>query len=228
MPRPLLRLFSSLSNNHNNDKLSILPISSTTTQTSVMAGKDAKPEVRKIYEQIKWPVILYVILAAGYVASIPGKWIWFSWHPLTMIVSFIGLAINGAMIKKIGGYDNTVTHGKLMNAGVAIALFGWYVIYSNKEMNNKPHLVTLHAKLGVVAMLGYLGLGVVGLLALHPDFGFLKTNQTVRFAHKWSGRAMTALAWYVCVLGFAKMQPELWKQLLFGVPLLAAGFIVLL
>jgi hypothetical protein len=29
-------------------------------------------------------------------------------------------------------------------------------------------------------------------------------------------------------LGFAKMQNELWKQLVFGVPLIAAGYFVLL
>lgn len=118
-----------------------------------------------------------------------------------MIFGFIGLAVNGAMIKKIGGYDNTVTHGKLMNIGVVIGLFGWYVIYSNKEANGKPHLTTLHGKLGAISMLGYLSLGIVGLLALHPDMGMLKTNKTVRFFHKWLGRGFTALSWYVCVLG---------------------------
>jgi hypothetical protein len=156
---------------------------------------------RKTYELIKWPVILYSVLACLYITSIPGKWIWFSWHPLAMMVTFVLLAINGAMIKKIGGYENTVNHGKIMNAGVAIALFGWYVIYSNKEMNNKPHLTTLHAKIGVVCMLGYLSLGVVGFAALHPDFGALKANKTVRFVHKWLGRILTAAAWYCCVLG---------------------------
>lgn len=166
-----------------------------------MAGKDANPEYRRIYENVKWPLFLYTVLAALYTAYLPGKFVWFSWHPLAMVVSFIGLALNGALLKKIGGYDNTVNHGKLMNLGVVVGLFGWYVIYSNKELYGKPHLTTPHAKLGVVVMLGYLGLGAVGLLALHPDFGFLKTNKTVRFAHKWAGRAMTLLAWLVCVLG---------------------------
>jgi hypothetical protein len=119
-----------------------------------MAGKDANPEYRKTYNLVKYPVLLYTVLAALYCAYIPGKFIWFSWHPLTMIVSFVGLAINACLLKKIGGYDNTVNHGKLMNVAVAIGLFGWYVIYTNKEMNNKKHLVSVHANLGVVVMIG--------------------------------------------------------------------------
>jgi hypothetical protein len=204
-----------------------LPFTNNDRVESTMVSKDANTEHRRTYEMIKWPVVVYSILAIGYLVSLPGKWIWFSWHPLAMILSFVTLAINGAMIKKIGGYDNTVNHGKIMNLALAAAFFGWYVIYSNKEMNNKQHLTTLHAKLGVVCMLGYIAVGLVGLAGLHPDWGFLKTNKTLRFAHKWTGRGLTALAWYVCVLGFAKMQSELWKQLLFGLPLLVAGFIVL-
>ncbi len=144
---------------------------------------------------------MYTILAAGYVASMPGKWIWFSWHPLAMIVSFILLASNAALIKKIGGYNNTKLHGYLMATAIALALFGWYVIYSNKEMSKKQHVTTLHAKLGVGVLLGYIGLGLFGAVALDPAWGVFKTNKTFRAIHKFAGRAMTAGAWVVCVLG---------------------------
>ena len=40
-----------------------------------------------------------------------GKWIWFSWHPLGMVVAFVTLAGNAALIKKVKGYDNTKIHG---------------------------------------------------------------------------------------------------------------------
>lgn len=168
-----------------------------------MSSKDANPQARKTYELIKWPVIMYTILAALYVAFIRGSFNWFSWHTSSMVVAFIGLAINAAMIKKIGGYENTVNHGILMNLAVALGLFGWYVAYTMKEMKGKAHLTSTHAQLGVVVLVGYLSLGVAGLLALHPDFGLMKTNKTVRAFHKWGGRFLTGLAWYVCVTGKA-------------------------
>jgi hypothetical protein len=41
-------------------------------------------------------------------------------------------------------------------------------------------------------MAGFIGLFVIGLSGLHPDFGVLKTNKTVRKAHKFSGKAVIA------------------------------------
>jgi hypothetical protein len=37
-------------------------------------------------------------------------------------------------------------------------------------------------------MLSYCGLLAIGMVGLHPDFGVLKTNQQIRFAHKTFGR----------------------------------------
>ena len=156
---------------------------------------------QSMFDSLKGPILVYTILAAGYVASMPGKWIWFSWHPLTMIVSFVLLAANATLLKRIGGYNNTKLHGILMFCAIIIALFGWYVIYSNKEMSHKAHVTTLHAKLGVGVLLGYVGLGLFGTVALDPQWGQFKTNKTFRFAHKIAGRLMTAGAWIVCVLG---------------------------
>jgi hypothetical protein len=183
---------------------------------------------QKTFDLLKGPLILYTILAAGYVASLPTKWIWFSWHPLTMIISFVLLASNAALLKKIGGYNNTKLHGMLMGAAIALSLFGWYVIYTNKEASGKKHLTTYHGQIGCGVLLGYIGLGLFGSVALDPQWGQFKTNKTFRAIHKFAGRVMTALAWVVCVLGFATMQKELWKQAVFGVPLLIAGYFVLL
>ena len=47
---------------------------------------------------------------------------------------------DAALVKKKGGYTNTKTHGNLMSAAVLLALGGWYVIYSRKEMLGKPHV----------------------------------------------------------------------------------------
>jgi hypothetical protein len=115
-----------------------------------------------------------------------------------------------------------------MFVALLVIFFGYYVIYTNKEMRGKQHLTTTHAQLGAAALAGYLALGIFGSVALHPDFGVLRSNSFVRTAHKYGGRAMTALAWIVCVLGVASMGTSLVFQAAFSVPLLVAGYFVLL
>lgn len=55
-----------------------------------------------------------------------------------------------------------------MSAAVAAALFGFYVIYSNKEMMKKQHFMTLHGKVGLAVTVSYLMIGIFGAVALHP------------------------------------------------------------
>jgi hypothetical protein len=108
----------------------------------------AKSQAEVLYDTAKGPIAAYGVLTCLYVYSIPGKYIWFSWHPLAMIVGMIVLAANAALIKKVGGYENTKIHGYMMSGAVALAAFGFYVIYSNKEMSSKAHFTTLHGKVG--------------------------------------------------------------------------------
>jgi hypothetical protein len=68
---------------------------------------------QSLYKNTKWFVLIYSIIAAVYIASIPRTWIWFNWHPLSMIAAFILFASFAALRKKIGGYENTKLHGKL-------------------------------------------------------------------------------------------------------------------
>jgi len=70
-----------------------------------------KYDPKALFDKMKWPVVTYGVVAAVYVALIPGKWIWFSWHPLMMMISFFILSSFAAMYKKIGGYENTKLHG---------------------------------------------------------------------------------------------------------------------
>ena len=49
-----------------------------------------------------------------------------------------------------------------MSAATAFAAFAYYVIYSNKESNNKKHLTTIHGKLGIFVMIGYTVLAMGG------------------------------------------------------------------
>jgi cytochrome b561 len=115
-----------------------------------------------------------------------------------------------------------------MILAVAVAGFGWYVIHTNKNTMGKQHWTTIHAKVGIAVLIGYFSLAVVGSVALNPDWGLLRTNKTVRFAHKTGGRALTAAAWFCCVLGFVTMEKDIKYQLLFGIPLLVAGYFILL
>ena len=55
-----------------------------------------------------------------------------------------------------------------MSAAVVMAGFGFYVIYSNKDMMNKKHFMTLHGKLGLAVTVSYLMIGLFGAVALHP------------------------------------------------------------
>ena len=100
----------------------------------------------KVYQTLKWPISLYGVVASYYFSMIHGM-VWFSLHPFLMFVAFATLAPAAILIKKIGGLINTTNHGYLMMLATSLSLFGWYVIYSNKEAKGKPHLESYHAQL---------------------------------------------------------------------------------
>jgi Eukaryotic cytochrome b561 len=58
---------------------------------------------------------------------------------------------------------------------------GLYAIYKNKENHGSQHWTTTHAMAGVACILSCIGLGLVGGIVLHPDFGIDKTNKTIRY-----------------------------------------------
>lgn len=183
---------------------------------------------QRIFDSFWAPLTLYGLLFGLYSGFNRGSFSWYTWHPLTMMLGFVTLAGNAALIKKVKGLENTRKHSNWMLIAIAITLFGWYVIYDIKEERKKQHLKSWHGKVGAGVMIGYLAVGIFGAIALNPDFGLLKTNQTVRVAHKWAGRVLTLAAWWCCVTGFVPKNPELWKQLLFILPLLIAGPYILL
>lgn len=143
-----------------------------------------------LYANMKYPLILYGIIFSVYIGY-SKNWIWFSWHPIFMLISYISIVANATLIKKIGGYENTKIHGYLMSTTIVLASFAWYVIYSNKEAFHKPHLTTIHGKLGAIVMISYFTLGLFGAVFLHPDFGLMRTNKLLRTTHKWFGRIGT-------------------------------------
>jgi len=68
--------------------------------------------------------------------------------------------------EKKGGYENTKAHGSIMSLAMVLALFGWYVIYSNKEANDKPHLTSWHSWFGLAAIVGWVCFAIAGAVAL--------------------------------------------------------------
>jgi hypothetical protein len=161
-------------------------------------------------------------IAMGY------NWVFFSWHPVSMIGSFIALSGNAVLLKKIGGYENTKKHGFLMLAATLMALFAWYVIYTNKKMQGKKHLTSIHGKIGMFVLVGNIAMALSGALGLNPDWGFLRTNKQIRLIHKYSGRIVAATAYISCVLGFMNIETDLQKRLIYGVPLLCLSYYVIL
>jgi hypothetical protein len=129
---------------------------------------------------LKALLLIFSVVSSAYVVYLKGEWIWFSWHPTSMIFAFIFLAGVSILTKKAGGYVNTKIHGVLMTVATVLGCFGWYVIYSNKELFGKPHLVTLHAKIGVIVLFTYIALACFSIPTLNPDWGFLRTNKTIR------------------------------------------------
>lgn len=211
-----------------------------------MRGKDFYIRTRS---WITGPIAAYVVLALLYIIVIPKKYTWFSWHPFAALVGFVGLASNATLIKKIGGAENTRTHGVMMSAATALALFAGYVIYTNKEKFGKPHLMTPHGKFGAIVILAYVGLGLAGAVFLHPDFGIMNKNQTIRQFHKYAGLVFTAGAWLCCcsgkmffpcparsqfplpmcsIVGFAALHHSPIERALFAIPLVIMGYYVLL
>lgn len=192
----------------------------------------AKNSVSKAQDTFRtwlWPIVLYSAVAGCYFATYHGKFVWFSWHPLCMFISFVALPANAILVKKIGGYDNTMLHGYLLGAATILGLFAWYVIYSNKEMQNKGHLYTNHGQLGFVVLVGNLGIALFGAVGLNPAWGIVRTNKTLRAVHKWAGKALVALSWVVVVLGILTMQKtNVAMQAVFCVPLVVFGWLVLL
>jgi hypothetical protein len=146
-------------------------------------------------------------------ASLAGPWKWFSYHPVSMSISFISLGGAATLTKKLGGFQNTKLHGFMMGIAAALSTFGFWVIYSNKNLLKRAHFTTNHGKLGLVVSTAFIILAAFSSGALDPSWGFLKTNKAVRLAHKWGGRALIALGW-ATFTGFATLQQHMVLQFL--------------
>jgi hypothetical protein len=95
------------------------------------------------------------------------------------------------------------------------------VIYQNKEKWVKEHYTSNHGKMGLAVVLGCVGLGMVGGIVLHPDFGIDKTNGLIRKVHKTSARVILALSWVTALYGVYQMtNGEVIPLAIVGLPML--------
>jgi len=161
-------------------------------------------------------------------AAVPGgTWTWFSWHPFCMVFAFVSCTFFAVLLKKRGGYANTKVHGYVMAVALTSAAFGYYVIYSNKNILGKIHLTSWHSWIGLFALLSYLSLFLVGLLGLHPDVGLRNKSQDLRAFHKWAARLAIVASWGTSSLAFYGMHASAFDRLAFFLPLLAATAYIL-
>lgn len=111
-------------------------------------------------------------------------------------------------------------HAILSWVGIFLSLGGLYAIYTNKNNMGRPHLTSWHSLFGIGAAASCIGLGMVGSVVLHPDFGMDKTNKTIRFAHKTGARFTLFLAWSAAFSGLYQMTQAPGILVLYGAPLL--------
>mmetsp|Transcript_13361 Transcript_13361/g.19489 ORF Transcript_13361/g.19489 Transcript_13361/m.19489 type:complete len:193 (-) Transcript_13361:1026-1604(-) len=183
-----------------------------------MAGPAFTPEG---YKKLVAAFLAFTVIVGYMTATQPSGagWRFFSWHPFLMVTGFVGMMGTSAVTKKLGGYSNTKLHGILASLGLMMAFGGLYVIYRNKEIMGKEHITSTHALAGIITMAGALMASLAGGIFLHPDFGFDKTNKTIRFGHKWFSRTIILSAWITCVLGLQQMTSDKFILATFILPL---------
>lgn len=137
----------------------------------------------------------------------------FGWHPTMMATAYAfsmaqgmhlatdatGLPPGNQRLRQL------IVHAWTMAAAVACAGLGAYAIYSNKTLHDKPHFVSLHARIGlatlclsVVAPL----LGVVAFKKLGIYEGLPLALQTqVKWLHRNTGKITFFLAGGTSLLG---------------------------
>lgn len=126
----------------------------------------------------------------------------------------------GAITKKLGGYTNTKIHGMVASTGYLLALGGFYAIYRNKNLWEKPHFTTVHGKAGLALLVSTLGPMLFGIVFLHPDWGLDKTNKDYRKIHKMFSRVCMAGSWGTALYGMYSMTKDPIELAIYGVPLL--------
>ena len=134
----------------------------------------------------------------------------FTYHPTAMSLSFGALMPLGLFVafkaRALGAGPERLramwTHAALQTFAAALAFGGLVAIYLNKNIMNKPHFATAHARLGVAAatltllsvLLGALNFKRLGLLYYVPE----QHRAVVKSFHRKCG-AGAVLAGAACI-----------------------------
>jgi cytochrome b561 len=96
---------------------------------------------------------------------------WFTLHPLSFTIAFgvgmpLGIWLESGKRSQLGHY----LHSTVNIVATVLACFGYYVIYSNKDAAGKPHAVSYHSWIGLVALT---------LLSVQVGLGLVKVSPTL-------------------------------------------------
>lgn len=133
---------------------------------------------------VKMVVHLLSLAFTGFLlyTSKPGSDL-FSWHPTCMTVAFVLLLLQAivlfspesSLIPTTHRHEKIQLHWILHAFGVTSALFGFGSVYLNKEIHERNHFVSWHAKFGLATMIGVMVTVVGGVMAKYSaSFDLIK------------------------------------------------------
>eukprot|EP00054_Salpingoeca_dolichothecata_P032431 m.266079 g.266079 ORF g.266079 m.266079 type:complete len:211 (-) comp30025_c0_seq1:41-673(-) len=100
----------------------------------------------------------------------------FAWHPTLMTLGFAAMMTEGLLLMSkqplFGKTDRKLRvklHFLLNTTGAVCTSLGFLAIYINKNYKGKPHFVTWHALVGLIASAWAAMLGAVGWQLLFPE-----------------------------------------------------------
>eukprot|EP01084_Bolivina_argentea_P132357 233582_1 len=122
---------------------------------------------------------------------------WFCYHTIFMVLAYLGFMSNALFL---GG--NHWFHFPFQILCVLCADFAWYVIWTNKGMQNKNHNTTWHAWIGVVCMVINNAQCVIAALGLGPQKAKEDRQPMDIKKHRIGGTVLFTLTMINCHIGY--------------------------
>jgi len=160
----------------------------------------------------------------------------FSWHPTCMAVAFILLSLQAIVLfspestlfPTTPRADKVQLHWILNTFGVASAAFGFFSIYVNKELNQRKHFVSWHAKFGLATFVSVWCVVLGGVVAKYNQtFKRWARPVNLKLYHATAGMLVFTLAMatimLACYSNWFKNRVKGWAwRVAFGCPLVLA------
>jgi len=181
--------------------------------SSQKADVDSKNNNSTIYPSLVFNMVAHFVVAlfTGFIiyTAQPGSSL-FSWHPTLMVLAFTFLMVEGilvfskesSLIQKAARPTKVNTHTVCMVLSLLCCLGGAFVIWYNKELNGKPHVISWHG------IIGYITVTYVGIQCLAGIFvkyhkilaNYIKPFQ-LKMNHATSGLFLYSMVCLSMVLG---------------------------